>query len=417
MMCNLFRGITMNKNFLLSIVFFVFLLACSNSANRNTAFTEEDIRVLHLSHTQSLQVDDNAVIKVDLNPFLGEKKFDFGRLIKDIKIVPLETTNESLLGNIYKILMTDSVSYIFDDFKGGGIAIFDNEGKFIRRIPHGEGPGELVNVHDIAYDGRNEQLIAYQHPFLLFYTKEGRFVEQKKVPFGFYNFVVSPKGYIFKTLDGYGNEHLNNYKNNTLLVTGKDFELQYVGLPVSYGSANYGGYCYLYDNNGDIQITQNYGDTIYCYNAQQERLVAAYVMDYETEKMSSELLEYQGRDFQNKLLQNDDYYFIGEYLDTYTHHAFVLRNDYRGKQTIIYRNKKNGHLTGGAEACFDLTEIPSIAFPKSVFKNAFISVYYPNENMRLLGNSSVLSFRDKQAIKSLKEDDNPVLIVFQLKDF
>lgn len=52
------------------------------------------------------------------------------------------------------------------------------------------------------------------------------------------------------------------------------------------------------------------------------------------------MLEYQGREFRNKLQRNDYYYFIGEYLETYTHHAFYLRNDYRGTQTIVYRNKK-----------------------------------------------------------------------------
>ncbi len=408
----------MNYNpLLLIIVLLVLILSCSNRGAHNSMFTAEEIHALQLNHTQTLKVDSSVITNIDLNSFLNNNKFDFESLIKNIQIIPLETTSESLLGNIYKVILTDSLSYIFDDFKGGGIVIFDRSGKFIKRIPHGEGPGELFNLYDVAYDDVNKQLVAYQHPFLMFFTVDGKFIEQRKVPFGFYNFMITPGGYIFKTLDGYGNEHLDSHQNKTLLVTNKEFELKYAGLPVFHINANYGGYCYLYANNNNIRITQNYGDTIYRYDVQREHLEALYVIDYHEKKLPTELLEYQGREFRNKLQRNDYYYFIGEYLETYTHHAFFLRNDYRGTQTIVYRNKKTGHLIGGAEACFDLTEIPSIAFPKSVFKNSFISVYYPNENMRLLDNSSVLSSKDKQIVMNLKEDDNPVLILFQLKDF
>lgn len=92
--------------------------------------------------------------------------------------------------------------------------------------------------------------------------------------------MITPGGYIFKTLDGYGNEHLDSHQNKTLLVTNKEFELKYAGLPVFHINANYGGYCYLYANNNNIRITQNYGDTIYRYDVQREHLEALYVIDY-----------------------------------------------------------------------------------------------------------------------------------------
>jgi hypothetical protein len=124
----------------------VFFLGCVNSQNKNSHFTEEQTASLHLDSTTILEVETNDLITIDLNPFLKEQVFDFASLVKNVKLIPLETTDESLLGDIYKVLVTDSAIYIKDDFKGGGLVIFDREGKFVRRIPNGQGPGELLRL-------------------------------------------------------------------------------------------------------------------------------------------------------------------------------------------------------------------------------------------------------------------------------
>ena len=71
-----------------------------------------------------------------------------------MKLILLETTDESLLDAIYKVIVTKSNIYIHDRLKGGGIAIFDNNGNFIKRISNGRGPGELVRLYDIDFDER-----------------------------------------------------------------------------------------------------------------------------------------------------------------------------------------------------------------------------------------------------------------------
>ena len=44
----------------------------------------------------------------------------------------LETSDSSLVDNIYKVIVTDSMIYIFDDYKGGGLVLFNSNGKFIK---------------------------------------------------------------------------------------------------------------------------------------------------------------------------------------------------------------------------------------------------------------------------------------------
>ena len=73
-------------------------------------------------------------------------------------------------------------------------------------------------------------------------------------------------------------------------------------------------------------------------------------------------------------------------------------------------------MFGGTNANFDISEIPAIAFPKTTFKDCLVSIHYPNiEQDRFLINSHLLTPEDKNMICNLKEDDNPVLIFYQLK--
>lgn len=397
------------------ILFLIILLVnCKNRPNESSRFTQEQIDSLYLDSTKLMQVDVQKATKIDLNCFLKEQSFDFGANVQDVQLISLETIDESLVGNIYKIVVTDSMNYIFDHYKGGGVVIFDRNGKFIKRISPGRGPGELYQLNDIDYDKQNNELLAYQHPFLLFYTSVGEYIRQIRLPFGFYNFSVTPNGYIFKTLDKYGNEHLGAKKDNTLLITDKNFKLKYAGL-ANPTEISYGGYSYLYSNEGKVRITQNYNDTIYQYMNGTSELKAEYIMDYHDKKLPDYHLKSPNHERRNILAQNDYYYFIGEYLETTYHHVFFLRNDYMGLQTAIYRDKRTGNLISGTNADYNINEIPAIGFPKAAFGEYFISVHYPNQNDSLLFNSSVITDADKQKIKKRKEDDNPLLVFFRLK--
>lgn len=398
------------------------LLSCTSKRGKeNLRYTKDQIESLHLDSTKELKADISQVVSVNLNPFLKKKSFDFTSHVQKVHLVPLATTDESLISDIYKIVLADSMIYVFDDFKGGGIVIFNKEGKFVRRIKHGEGPGELYGLNDIAYDKDKQELLAYQSPFLLSYTPAGDYIKQVRLPFGFYNFSVIPDGYIFKTFDSSGNEHLGLRKDNTLLVTDKKFRLKGAGIRSSVTNVCYAGYSYLYPSETATMITHNYNDTIYCYEYETEKFEATYIMDYRDKKISDEqitsYLQMNRKDFFKALSQNNNYYFIGEYLENTSHQIFFLRNEYTRLQTIVYRDKKSGKLIGGTNADIDLTEIPAIAFPKTAYRNWFISVHYPNANDHQLVKSSILTLEDKQKILNLKEDDNPILVFYQLTNF
>lgn len=161
-------------------VFLLCLFGCGEGTRQASNFTTSEIESLHLDSTKLLCADVSAVKRVNLNSFLGDKEFEFGDKVQSLHFIPLETTDDGLLANIYKVVLTDDYIYVHDAFKGGGLAIFTSKGKFVRRISHGGGPGELYRLSDLAFDSVTNRLLAYQHPFLLFYTPDGKYLEQKK---------------------------------------------------------------------------------------------------------------------------------------------------------------------------------------------------------------------------------------------
>jgi hypothetical protein len=407
----------MIKNVICLIILTFLCVGCGNKNKQQERYTKEQIDSLKLGSTKILRPTTDSVIDINLNPFLGKKSFDFGTMVQKIKLIPLETTNESLIAEIYKVIATDSNIYIMDNFKGAGLIIFDHNGKFIKRIQQGQGPQELLRLYDIAFDNEHNELIAYQHSFLVYFTPKGEFIRKKRLPLGFYNLAVIPEGYIFKAIEQQ-NDHLDNFNDFSLLVTDTAFTVKYAGLPMKESQINLGGYNYLYQwNNSEVSVTHHYNDTIFQYETPNNILKARYVINYRKKKLPDNYLDGGMQQFEEATRNNDYYFYLGKYLETEDLNVVFLENDIRG-ETVIYRNKKSGNTIGGSNANYNIYEIPPVAFPVSTDGKYLISYVLPDNNVyNLLSNSSLISKEDKLKLYGLTEEDNPVMVFFQLKDF
>lgn len=393
----------------------VILLTSCIHRTENIHFSKKQIESLKLDSTEILNSNSDNITTIDLNPFLKKQSFGFGEMVEEINLVPLETNKNSYVNDIYNVIATDSNIYVHDTYKGGGVIIFDNEGKFIKRLSNGRGPGEIMRLYDIDFDKHKNELVIYQHSFLLFFSPTGEYLRQEQLPIGFYNFTTTPDGYIFKTLYRQNN-HLGSLNNHTLFITDKKYQVKSSALPLP-DMVGYSGYNYLYKNNNSIYITNKFIDTIYQYVNETNQLNAEYVLDYDNKKLPSYVSTSTFEEFDNKARQNDYYFFIGGYLDTGSHHLFFLENSYIRTLTVIYRDKRSGNMFGGTSANYNLKEIPPIAFPRWAYGNYLISAYLPSENDLFATHSNIISESDKQKVVNLTENDNPVLVFFKLKVF
>lgn len=106
-------------------------------------------------------------------------------LISAVRYVPLESTPESFLADITKIIVHNNEIYVKDTYMnaGYGIRVFSEDGRYLRHIGRaGKGPGELIRIGDFTIrdsliylaDGNSEKMAVY--------TSEGRFLKDFPLP-------------------------------------------------------------------------------------------------------------------------------------------------------------------------------------------------------------------------------------------
>ncbi len=107
-------------------------------------------------------------------------KLQMSEVLDIQKIVPLETTAESLIGEIRKIKVFKDHIYVLDAFKSKKLAVFDMQGKHIRNIgTNGDGPGEYKDMQDFTINTDNNDIIILDKWLnILTYSSDGQFIKR-----------------------------------------------------------------------------------------------------------------------------------------------------------------------------------------------------------------------------------------------
>ena len=99
-----------------------------------------------------------------------------------LKVVSLEQTKESLLGNIEEIFMNDSIIGVVPTNKAKCVYLFDQEGKFKTKIDaQGNGPGEYKLLGKAFLYQNNIVILDTFGRKLLYYNLDGEFCKETKL--------------------------------------------------------------------------------------------------------------------------------------------------------------------------------------------------------------------------------------------
>ncbi len=78
--------------------------------------------------------------------------------IKVTKIIPLETTENSIVEYVSRISLVGDRIFILDNRIRRTLFLFDSDGQFIKHIASGKGPGEILNAIDYHMDAKLEEV-------------------------------------------------------------------------------------------------------------------------------------------------------------------------------------------------------------------------------------------------------------------
>ncbi|MDL2241616.1 6-bladed beta-propeller [Bacteroidales bacterium OttesenSCG-928-L03] len=404
--------------YILTLSLILLLMGCSQQEQeKKMKFSSEEITSLGLDATQQLIVDENSTERFELDPFLKEREFSILKKVKTIHYLPLETTNESLISNIEQIIISDNHLYISNDNTLNNVLIFDKQGKYLNRIQKGEGPEEILNLKSIVYDSVNHELIIYHNKYLSFFSPEGKFIRKEKIPLNAHSFTLLPDGYLFYALNGVDNTHLGSPGNSQILITDKLFKLKNAGFPYRFSEKlNFGGKGIHY-NSEEINLTFSFINTVYQW-VSPNRLKAKYKFDFDDKRIPDDLLNNvsSANNFISQTRANDYYYFSGDYEEAGNYIYLGLSNQYTRVVCNFYIDKKTKTIYSGTKIETDNQDVPYLSYPVSSYASSFVSFIQPDliiPNLDDLSNKFV-SVEDRLVLRKLREDDNPVLVFYEL---
>lgn len=146
-------------------------------------------------------------------------------LIKDCKIIPLETNDSVLIGSIDKVIVDQDKLYVGDFSKTHSVYVFDLQGNFQQKISRqGRGPEEYLSLYDMFIDphtGELNLLSRIDRKLLAFDKNDVSYHKTQKLPKTFMELIPSQNGYVGFSAN-YSEDRNDPYN---LWLLDKDFQI------------------------------------------------------------------------------------------------------------------------------------------------------------------------------------------------
>ena len=195
----------------------------------------------------------------------------FSNMISEYKIIKLEFTTESMIGDIRKIIIQNGQIYVLDTFGAKSLMVFDSAGKFIQRIGSvGKGPGQSLSPKDFIINNINKEIEILGNRKINIFSLKGQFLRDYSIDFGSVNFAKIGMDYFF--VDGGVGDHV-------LYKTGSDYKISEEYLSKSPKAFLMNVYNPLIKKDGDhLYFWSMVNDTI--YSVSQNEFFPARIIDY-----------------------------------------------------------------------------------------------------------------------------------------
>ena len=382
------------------------------------------------------EADDFLLIEVKPN----DKAVDFLEYIDSVYYVRLDLTDESIIGQIDRLIVFEDRIYIMD-WQTSSIFIFDMKGRFLSKICRiGNGPGEYVKLHYFDIDGerRHIVLIDLMSYWALRYDLNGKYVSRKKIRFNTEGFASLPDG---------GYVSFSNFRNNTLFMKPEynliyfDSLMQIEKAFFPYNSKNF--------FSPFVQFTGTPGGPFYSFNGET---FFHYKMKNEVYQVIPEGLylkyrfDFDGKNFNysaiNKKNGLKEYVRSGKYFINYNVRetpgflAFTFSENSTSKVYAGFYSKDSGNTINSTS--FVLKFMRFFSHPVASYEDWFVAEFsvdgllrwkklidqmndtfvekgYKGERDIFLEHKALID--RKRLTDSLTLDDNSVLMFFKLKPF
>lgn len=433
------------KKYVVLIVYLVFFLCCVNNKGKD----------------KNELIGHGGIVSIELNDKLYQSSGEhlLSEAVKSIDIVLPEITDSSLLGDIQNIIVDDNNIFIID--YRSGICRFNREGVFLNSVgKKGHGPGEYSFIRNIQLDSENQFVYLYDsvEGKILKYNYDGTFVTNvcrglndilsglnSKIALVDNSFFLIDRLPVLYERDTYW----------TLALLGDDFEIKHKyinpdfigkemlitenkGVPIGWKNYWTEGDPLMSFYNDDLMMSYYKGDTIYEFDKEKEQFLPKYSLQMGKQPTFEESHKwikdrpyfaylslydfYVTKDFIYFQLAKDDQIYIAKYnkskgdIQYHSYKTVIREKELPGSPGFVYKYIElkfvlKNDLCGGLfnyeyESCGKYW-ISAVSFDERDF--------YLQQIKEGAVMNETLRKRFFDLLSSLREEDNPVLLIATLK--
>lgn len=356
-----------------------------------------------------------------------EKNLKMSDLFSDIKYVKLETTKESLIKYIKKVLNLDGKLLVVDGDMNS-LLLFDKDGRFMKKIAgQGKGPGEYAYLTSATVDKGGKRLFVlddFSHN-LFTYDFEGNYLEGRKLDFRATDLeYLGDDKLVFYCGYMKNDNYVKEDARPSLIV----YDLkQSVVTPCQYVSNKVAGH----EMASPSKAISSCGDgKVWCaLNLTNEFLVInkegiehTFTLDFgkeDTDKRLAFVKRLEDEDFDMKDIRNiprPKHMSVFSTVKTADYLLVSMSNFQDGHDYLVVYSPESGR-------CFvDKKKWNELLYEE--MKGIIPTQFYSSEGNKLYGSvmpDKVLSIDDmdndalKQLKEGLQEDDNPIVVIVETK--
>ena len=370
---------------------------------------------------KGVQPDENTIV-IDINSALKNDWWNLADMVESVEIIPLETTEASLVADALYCFVTDKYIFVEDFYESNlGLTMFDRNGKFVKRFNRGNGPGEFSNLQKVMFYGGSMYCASLSK--IIKYNDEGEFVDYKESDGNYTDIAKFGDGFVMTQSEQIQNqEHqFKIFKLDSNLGKVAECSLEPVPIRLNGGlSVIDGSDCLIYrfyDNNiccccddgFRVKYRLNFSD--YEYKIPLDK----YQNLYQSADSFSQAVIAIMQD-----IEKDKYIFGGLLMQCEDYIIFSLWTK-NGTSISAYYNKNTGKTWIKDFSPGDTPfSVMGNVRPANVTnqKNTFCGIITPDYMKDCWTNNpnNLLSAKDIEILKNAKPDDNPIIVIYKLKD-
>lgn len=379
------------------------------------------------SLSKELAFTDQNPVALVLNPSQIEAEIKLSDIIVDYRLLSLKNWEGGVIGSIDKVLLTDSLVFILDQYTYNSLQIFDLfTGEQVGLLyPTGEGPGEMKSVSEFDLDEANHRILIYDNSLakILYFSFAGKFIEERRLPLRAHSIKSLPGNELLISSINDGNEHLGKSGASDLFLIDGSFNIQsYFKYPkIDQQLSNYVPRDVIRENEGLLTYFPRFSNELIQYDGATSSLNSIMQVDLGYQGLSEEDFYSIGPEFISERAEDKKFYGFGDHFVTPKWIGMSF-DRYRGELHVYY-NRMTGEVVSGSRWVFDFEDLIFYSFPAACrgnlcitdiliddFAGVDLADYFNKVKKEGRDFSKVQSF-----LESIEDFENPILLISTLK--